>query len=283
MRPETEETLMIRIMLAATALGMLALLSPRPAYAQSDEQTLVDRSTLALQEMVNQTVSDDPRRMLSRARAVLICPRVFKAGFFFGGEGGACVLLARAGNGTWSYPAFYGMGSGSFGLQIGIQDAEFVMMIMTQRGLNAILDSQFKIGADASLAIATIGAGVQGDTTTALGADIIAFSQTRGLYGGISLQGSVMGQRISSDQAYYGHDIGARQIIIDMQASNPGADPLRDVLTRYGAGESQQAAVPPPPPSYAQPNYASPGAGPVTPAQPAAPGPVQQQTLPPPR
>jgi hypothetical protein len=92
-----------------------------------------------------------------------------------------------------------------------------------------------------------------------------------------------MGQRISADQAYYGHDVGARQIIMDMQASNPGADPLRDVLTRYGAAESQQAAVPPPPPNYAPPNYASPGAGPVAPMQPAAPGPVQQQNLPPPR
>ncbi len=96
--------------------------------------------------------------MLERARGMMICPRVFKAGFFFGGEGGACVLLARAGNGTWSYPAFYGMGSGSFGLQIGIQDSQFIMLIMTRPGLNAILDSQFKIGADASLAIATLGA-----------------------------------------------------------------------------------------------------------------------------
>ena len=69
------------------------------------------------------------------------------------------------------------------------------MMIMTEKGLNAVLDSQFKLGADASLAIATIGAGIQGSTTSALGADIVAFSQTRGLYGGISLEGSLMGQR----------------------------------------------------------------------------------------
>ena len=178
----------------------------------------------------------------------MICPRVFKAGFFFGGEGGACVLLARAGNGTWSYPAFYGMGSGSFGFQIGIQDAQFVMMIMTEKGLRAILDSQFKLGADASLAIATIGAGVQGATTGALGADIVAFSQTRGLFGGISLEGSLMGQKSEWNRAYYGREMGTRQIVMDMQASNPGADPLRDVLTRYGTAEQKQAAVPAPPP-----------------------------------
>src|SRR5579859_3394967 len=275
---------MIRSLLAGAALAVLALLAPRPAHAQGDQQTLVDRSTLALQEMMNQSLSDDPRRMLGRAKGVMICPRVFKAGFFFGGEGGSCVLLSRASNGTWSYPAFYGMGSGSFGLQIGIQDAQFIMMIMTQKGLSAILDSQFKLGADASLAIATIGAGVQGDTTGALGADIIAFSQTRGLYGGISLQGSLMGQRAEWDQAYYGSGVEARQIVINMQGANPGADPLRDVLTRYGSGESQQASVPLSPPNYAPPPGAPPPPpGATAPAQTAAPGPVQQQSLPPPR
>jgi len=215
---------------------------------------------------------------LEKARAVLICPRVFKAGFILGGEGGACVLLARAGNGTWSYPAFYGMGSGSVGFQIGIQDAQFVMMIMTEKGLRAILNSQFKFGADASLAIATIGAGVQGSTTGALGADIIAFSQTRGLYGGVSLEGSLMGQRSEWNRAYYGHELGARQIVMDMQGANPGADPLRDVLTRYGTGEQRQAAAPPPPPASQQPPPAA-----NTPTQLQPRGSVQQQALPPPR
>src|SRR5689334_13880126 len=197
---------MIRTLLAGAALAVSALLAPSPAHAQSDQQTLVDRSTLALQEMVSEALTDDPKRMLSRAKGVMICPRVFKAGFFFGGEGGSCVLLSRASNGTWSYPAFYGMGSGSFGLQIGIQDAQFIMMIMTEKGLRAILDSQFKLGADASLAIATIGAGIQGSTTSAFGADIVAFSQTRGLYGGISLEGSLMGQRSSWNRSYYGQE-----------------------------------------------------------------------------
>jgi lipid-binding SYLF domain-containing protein len=274
---------MIRILLAAIIAALLSSLTPQPARAQGDEQTLVDRATLAVQEMVNQSISEDPRIMLQRARAAMICPRVFKAGFIFGGEGGACVLLARAGNGTWSYPAFYGMGSGSFGLQIGIQDSQFVMLIMTEKGLRAILDSQFKLGADASLAIATIGAGVQGSTTGALGADIIAFSQTRGLYGGISLEGSLMGQRSEWNRAYYGRPMDSRQIVVDMQGANPGADPLRDVLTRYGAGEQRQAAAPPPPPPppyQSQPAYQQ---GPAQPGQLQPRGSVQQQSLPPPR
>jgi lipid-binding SYLF domain-containing protein len=152
------------------------------------------------------------------------------------------------------------------------------MMIMTEKGLRAILDSQFKLGADASLAIATIGAGIQGSTTGAFGADIVAFSQTRGLCGGVSIEGSLMGQRAEWNRSYYGRDMGTRQIVIDMQAANPGADPLRDVLTRYGAAEQKQAAVPPPSDYQAPP----PAATAPTQLQPPR-GAVQQQSLPPPR
>jgi lipid-binding SYLF domain-containing protein len=266
---------MKRILLAAAFL-LLAL--PR-AHAQGDQQALVDRSTLALQEMMTQTVSQDPRRALQSAHGVLICPQVFRAGFFIGGEGGGCVLVARGANNTWSYPAFYGMGSASFGLQIGIQDAQFIMMIMTERGLHSVLNNQFKLGADASIAVATIGGGVQGSTTADLGADIVAFSSTRGLYGGISLNGSVMGARPEWNQAYYGRPYGPNEIVVGMQGSNPGADPLRDVLTRYGTSgppplPPAQTGAPPPPP-YAPNDTAPPGS--------ASPGAVQQQQLPPPR
>src|SRR5580700_3054255 len=257
--------------LVAVALSLLPLAG---AHAQGDQQALVDRSTLALQEMMTQNVSQDPRRALQSARGVLICPQVFRAGFIIGGEGGGCVLVARGADNTWSYPAFYGMGSASFGLQIGIQDAQFIMMIMTQRGLNSVLNSQFKLGADASIAIATIGGGLQGSTSADLGADIVAFSATRGLYGGISLNGSVMGTRPEWDQAYYGNPLGSREIIIGMQGSNPGADPLRQVLTRYGSAEAvalppPQTGGPPPPPPGPPPSSAPMGA-------------VQQQPLPPP-
>lgn len=262
--------------LMAAAFSLLTLAS---AHAQSDEQALVDRSTLALQEMMTQTVSQDPRQALQSARGVLICPQVFRAGFFIGGEGGGCVLVARGASNTWSYPAFYGMGSASFGLQIGIQDAQFVMMIMTERGLRSVLNSQVKLGADASIAVATIGGGVQGSTTAALGADIVAFSSTRGLYGGISLAGSVMGTRPEWNRAYYGRDFGSQDVVMGMQGANPGADPLREILTRYGTPPApalppaQTGAAPPPPP---------PGAAPPLPPGAAPPGAVQQQSLPPP-
>jgi lipid-binding SYLF domain-containing protein len=245
-----------------------SLLAAANARAQSEAQALVDRSTLAVQEMMSQGVSQDPRQALQNARAVMICPRVFRAGFIIGGEGGGCVLVARGAENTWSYPAFYSMGSGSVGFQIGIQDSQFIMMIMTDRGLRAVLDSQVKLGADVSVAVATVGGGVQGSTTAGLGADIIAFAATRGLYGGVSLSGSVMGALSDWNQAYYGQTYAAQAIVIAMQGANPGADPLREVLTRYGSASAP--GLPPAQTDVTQPS----------PPMAAPPGAVQQQELP---
>jgi SH3 domain-containing YSC84-like protein 1 len=288
------------ILLAATLT-----LVPVLARAQTDQQALVDRSTLALQDAMLRNVSQQPRTSLTHARAVVVCPQMFKAGFFFGGAGGDCVLVARAGNGTWSYPAFYTIGSFSFGLQIGVQDSEIIMMVMTNRGLNALLNASFKIGVGGSIAVAVIGGGVQGDTTAAVGADIVAFSIARGAFAGVSLEGSGLDSLTGWDQTYYGQPLDARQIVIDMQGRNPGADPLRDLLTRYGTpspvatasyGPGPVAAGPPPaaaapgyapPPGYAAPpvsapaGYPPPAGGPPINLQSGAP--IEQQSLPPPK
>lgn len=255
----------MRRTLLAAAFALFAV----PALAQSDQQTLVDRATLTVQETVNgSTEGSDVRELMRKARAVMVCPRVFKAGFIIGGSGGGCALLARDARGSWSYPAFYGMGSGSFGFQIGIQDSAIVMMILTDKGLNAVMDSQFKFGGDVGLAVATLGAGVEGSTTADLGADIVAFSQARGLFAGLSLQGSVLGARTEWNQAYYGQGYSGRQIVIDMAGRNQGAEPLREVLTR--AGTATRTAAAPAPMASEQ-------------VQPAPRGSVQRQNLAPPR
>ncbi len=267
-----------RLMILAGVLGAPAALH---AETMQGQQELVDRATLAAQEILDDAQGHDARALLPQARAVMICPRVFKVGFLIGGQGGGCVLEARGGQGTWSSPAFYSVSSGSFGLQAGIQDAEVMMMILTPNGLRAVLDNQFRIGADASVAIVTIGGGVEGATTTNLNADIVAFARTRGLFAGVSLQGSVMSSDSGGDQVYYGQPVGPVEIVMAMRVSNPAADPLRSLLMRYGS------AAPPPQPYYppAQPYYPPPQAQYQPPAGYAAapPGPIQQQSLPPPR
>ena len=279
---------MIRIV-ATAALAVLTLLqSACSANTPGEQQTLVDRATLTVQDMMTQTISQDPKNLLRNAKALLVCPRIFKAGFFFGGEGGNCVLLARAGNGTWSYPAFYTISSGSFGFQFGIEDNELFLLIMTEKGLNAVLDSQIKLGGNASIAVATFGAGIQGSTTAAVGADIVAFAASRGLFGGIALEGSLMSTQSQWDQSYYGQPLGARQLVMQMQGGNPGADPLRDVLTRYGSttaaasppAPQQQSGYAPPYPRYQQPSSPpASGANPIPLPPPAGRGPIQQQNL----
>jgi SH3 domain-containing YSC84-like protein 1 len=282
--------------LFAVGFTLLAVAAPALAWAQSNVQALVDRSTLAIEDMMAPGASDQAQSMLQRARAVLVCPQVFEAGFIVGGSGGKCVLVARAANGTWSYPAFYSIGSASVGLQLGLKDSEIVLMVMTNRGLDALLASQFKFGADASAVVATVGGGVQGATTTAAGADIVGFTKARGAFVGLSLQGSVLTALPEWDQAYYGRPADASAIVLRMAASNPGADPLREVLTRYGstapAAQAGGYGSPPPnepppnapPPGYGAPGYAPPAGEPAG-GQPVplAPGTaIQQQSLPPP-
>jgi lipid-binding SYLF domain-containing protein len=274
---------MFRILLVAV-LTMFPLL----AQAQSQQQALVDRAALAVQDMFGAPNPTDPAAWLRRARAVVVCPRVFRIGFIFGVAGGECAMLARDAAGSWSAPAFYELRSGSFGLQGGIEDSQLVMMIMTERGLGALLDSQFKFGADASITVATAGAGAEAGTTAALRADILASSQSRGLYASIALNGSLVSSDTEWNRAYYGRDLAARQIVIQMQANNPGADPLRALLTRYGGAGPAMARSHPPGPAYAgaAPPYPPPGEPPGAPAVTAGPQPlmpVQQQSLPAPR
>ncbi|WP_233256172.1 lipid-binding SYLF domain-containing protein [Falsiroseomonas bella] len=211
------------------------LLAAGPAAAQQEQQALVDRAALAVQEvMTSGDRPQDAQDFLRRARAALVCPRIFRAGFIIGGEGGTCALLGRDGGGSWSSPAFYQMTSGSVGLQAGIQDMTLVLMVMSDRGLQALMNSQFKVGAEASIAFATLGGAVQGATTAAAGADIVAVARARGLFAGMSLQGSLLTYLPDYARAYYGKDASARQIVLQMEAHNPGADPLRAMLMRYG-------------------------------------------------
>ena len=238
----------MRHVLAALVLAWPVCL---PAAAQTqpplEQQQVVDRATLAAQEMLNPVNGKDARGVLREARAVMVCPQIFRAGFLLGGQGGTCVLVARDGGGGWSFPAFYGMGGGSIGFQAGVQDAQVMLFIMNDRGLMAVLDSQFKLGADASATFVDLGGGVEGATTAALRADIVGFTRARGLFAGIALGGTLLSTKSEWNQAYYGRPMAAQQIVISMEANNPAADPLREVLIRSSATATAAAPSLPPP------------------------------------
>ncbi len=231
---------MRRILTIITAA--FALAAPHFAWAQtSNEQAAINRATAAVESLqTGQGAPPNLGELLHKARGIMIFPELVKAGFIFGAQGGSGVLLSRnPATNTWSYPAFYVFGAGSFGLQAGIQLSKIVFIIMTDRGLNALMSDEFKVGAEVGVAIVTLGAGAEASTTSAGGADIYAFSQAMGLYGGIALQGGIIKPRLEYDHGYYGATVRAEDIVLAQTAKNPGADGLRAALAKASGGPMQ--------------------------------------------
>jgi lipid-binding SYLF domain-containing protein len=164
---------------------------------------------------------------------VLIVPELVQGGFIFGAAGGRGTLLARAGSRDWSPPAFYGMGSGSVGLQIGAKVSEMLFIIRTDKGLDAILNHKFKFGAEGGVTLVAVGIGLEGASTSAMGADIVAFGNSAGLFAGVSLEGSYLDADNDWNALYYGPGATARAIVLDRRFSNPGAEPIRQYFAKW--------------------------------------------------
>lgn len=218
-------------LMAATLAATLA--AAPAAYAASDEQALVEHSTGTLQDLRRDKEFGNARQLMHEARAIMIAPRIFKAGFFFGGEGGSAVLLVRGAHG-WSDPAFYTVASASFGLQIGAQESEMIMFIMSDRALNALMQDKFKIGANAGIAVATLGSTVEGATTAHAGADIVVWASSSGAYAGISLDGTVIAPQSEGDANYYGRPVTSSGIVLQHSVRNPAAAPLVRAVDHLG-------------------------------------------------
>ena len=221
---------MQRILTAMFTVLLLAV--PQIAWA-SDQQELVDEAATMMRSVqVGSGAATNVRELLHRARGIIIIPELVKGGFILGAQGGSGVLLVRdTKSNTWSPPAFYTMGAGSVGLQIGVEVSKIALIIMNDRALDAVLQDEFKIGAEAGLAIAMLGAGAEASTTSHGGADIYAFAESKGLFGGIAVQGGVMKPRPSYNRNYYGSNkSGVRDIVLERAVANPGAQPLQSVL-----------------------------------------------------
>ena len=167
--------------------------------------------------------------MLRHARAVLIIPHLVKGGFIFGAEGGDGVLVERRG-GHWSEPAFYTMGSASFGLQAGLEEAHIVLLIMSDRALRGIEESKFKIGAGAGLTVVTLSAGAEGATSGNLSGDIVVWTSATGAYGGLTLNGSVVDAKNDWNDQFYGRPASVSDIV-NNRVHNPETRTLRADLS----------------------------------------------------
>jgi lipid-binding SYLF domain-containing protein len=195
---------------------------------------LVDRAVATVERF--QTLESMQRfsEYMPGAVAVAVFPSVIKAGFFIGGEGGNGLLTVKRLDGTWSAPAFYTMGAGSFGLQFGAQDTEIILVIRNQGALEAILKDQAKIGADAGVTAGVYGIGAEASTTTNMGVDVLAFANAKvGGYVGASVEGAVIARRQDINEAVYGRGKTPRDIVTDPNVKLARADRLAALLSKY--------------------------------------------------
>ncbi|MAI10676.1 MAG: hypothetical protein CBD27_10275 [Rhodospirillaceae bacterium TMED167] len=204
-------------------------ISPSSAVRASDG--LVIDSLKALEILKNREDRLVFLSALKNAAGVAIFPAVYKAGFFVGAEGGNGLIMARDTQGNWGYPAFYTLAGGSWGIQFGGQRAGVVLILRSRKAVEAVLKHQGKAGADLGIALGSMGAGLEGSTTTNLAADIVAFSDAKGLFGGVSLEGTAIVRRNDLNREYYGAAVTPAAILIEHAYRNAQADTLRNALT----------------------------------------------------
>ena len=222
-----------RGVLIGSSLMIMALLFMNVATAfatdESEAQGIVDKARVTFSGFMKDKNYTWLHQNLKHARGVLIYPQILKAGFFLGGSGGTGVLLVKdKASGTWSQPAFYTMGSVTFGFQAGGEAAEVVMLVMSQKAIDSLYASSVKLGGDTSIALGPVGAGATGNVT----ADFISFAKSKGLYAGLNLQGSAIAVRDKLNQAYYHKAVSPIGIIVEKKVSNQGASRLRSAVEK---------------------------------------------------
>ena len=223
-----------RTLLAGTAAAMASpFLTAVPSLADAKRQSLVDQSLNSARKVLSGKDYPDALRNMGKARGVIIVPEMVQGGFILGAAGGRGILVGRTSPNHWTYPAFYNLGSGSVGFQAGAKVSEIVFIILTEKGLAAILDHKFKFGAEAGVTMVAVGIGLEGASTAATGADIVAYASSNGLFAGASLEGSYIDPDNDWNALYYGAGATGRQIVMDGRFSNPGAEPLRQFLAKW--------------------------------------------------
>ena len=212
-------------------LWTMLVATPANAADFSEQQELVDKARLTLESFAADPGMGGPIRDLkSETKAIFIVPQFVRGAFVFGGAGGSGVLLVRdEKTGAWSEPAFYTIGSASFGLQIGADVSEMVLVVRTQKGLEEFYTTDVKLGADVSMAVGPAGEGV---SVRGIAADILSYARKKGIFAGISADGAIIAVSNDSNRAYYGKDVRPTDIIIQHSVSNPKSADLRKAVAK---------------------------------------------------
>ena len=219
-----------KVLMVVAAVAAMAPMKAALATDADEARTIVDKARVTFENVVRTKDFDSLRAGMKTAKGVLIYPQVLKAGFFLGGSGGTGVLLVRGPNNDWSEPAFYTMGSVSFGLQFSGQAAEVVILINTQKGIDRLMTNSLKLGGDAGIAAGPVGLGQAANVT----ADFVSYAQAKGAFVGLSFEGSVLDVRESLNNAYFGKAVTPIDIIVKHAVSNKHSAALRSTVAKAG-------------------------------------------------
>ena len=234
---------MVKTFFRTGLVAVLALtLVTAPASAGDKRQEaidLVEDSAETIAYFAQDSAFETMWSLADQAKAVVIIPDRWRAAFVFGGAGGDAVMIARNKDGTWSQPTFFAVGSGSVGFQWGVEKSEVVLLVMTERGMEHLLSTSVKLGADVSVAAGPIGAGAKAQTS-----DILSFSRSRGLYGGVSLEGALLKTRKNFNKAYYAADVSPAEIVYKGEVYNPASAALQNSVWRLAHKDAPAALAP---------------------------------------
>ena len=189
----------------------------------------LDHAGRVLHEIMAAPDSGIPEEVLEHAKCIAVVPHLLKGGFVFGGENGRGVATCRNANG-WSAPVFFAITGGSWGLQIGVEGVDLVMIIQDERGMKQLLSSKFELGADASAAAGPVGRHASADTDWKMDAEILTYSRARGAFAGLTLNGASIRRDDDSTEAIYGHDISNSRILSGEVAMPASAHSFLDAV-----------------------------------------------------
>jgi lipid-binding SYLF domain-containing protein len=210
-------------------IGFASLPLDARANEAAEAQVMVDNANRTFSNFINDPDMVWFRNNLERARGLLIVPKLGRGGFIIGGSGGRGLLLGRdSKTGRWSQPAFYTMGSASIGLQIGGDVSEVILVIMSNRGLDALLSTKAQLGADMSVAAGPVGTGAKAATT-----DVLSFARSKGAFVGLTVDGSIIDPDDARNSAYYGKAVSPLDILVRRSAKHPHAADLVKNVTEH--------------------------------------------------
>ena len=237
------------LFILAVVMGIILIGTPQRTAAENiqekaqeqEAEAVISQATLTWHNFMRDPDLSGFRTHLKRVQGVLIFPRLMKGAFVFGMEGGSGVLLVRdEKTGSWSEPAFYEISSASFGLQAGVETSEAILMIQTIKGIESLLSSTIKLGADASAVIGPKGSGIEGATSMSMGKDFVTYARTKGAFVGLSIEGASIRTRDDLNKTYYGSAVRPSDIVLVRNVkSNPQSQMLRQAVVQ-GANRKEK-------------------------------------------